>query len=257
MLKAQDAAIWEKLQEEVTLPVDKGEIPSDEVRNLVQLWHETFDGLLDDVIQRVKELVVDGLGLAREVELELILLVESVCHQCFAHSMAFRYKEESIDVKISTLVLLVLQYFKVDFLQRLFDSFKDQITRQGQYPLPQVLVSPQVNLGLFEFGEVGFEELHSWLNVKKDAYDLVALLLGDNRLIIGGFDRIIPLIDLQLNLFEIRVVSQICLYLVWDWSQHALLVQDRQARFLEIQSCLCDQAFVLVHSIYQRIIFLE
>jgi hypothetical protein len=142
VIKSLDAAVREKLEEELSFSVDERSIPTYEISQVVQFRQEADYGLFDDVVKRIKEFMIYSLSLTWEVKLILVLLIQASRHQQLAHRASLGKIEVSLNMKIPAFLLLILQYFKVDLLQSFFDSFQNQIAHQSQYAISEVLISP-------------------------------------------------------------------------------------------------------------------
>ena len=227
MLKSLNTTIWKQLQEEVTFSMYKRKIPANKIRDLIKLGHEAFNGLLYDVIQWVEELMINGLCFTWKIKLKLILLVQAMCHQRFAHGVSFWYEEESVDVEITTFILFILQDFKIDLLQGFLDCFQDEIASQGKHSFSQIFISTEIYLCFLELCQIGFEEFNGRLDLEEYAYYFSTLVFWHYSIVIRGFNWSIPIVDFQFDFFKVRVVFQIRRNLIWNRRQHVLLIQYR------------------------------
>ena len=99
-------------------------VDSNKIRDCIHLRQQVKNSLLNDVVERVKELMVDLMGLIREVKLvNAIHVIKSLLHQYFAHRGPFR--QEEVPVNSSALSLWAFYNLKVDLLQSFFDGFHD------------------------------------------------------------------------------------------------------------------------------------
>ena len=63
VIKSLDAAIREKLEEELSFSMDERSIPTNEISQAIQLRQEADYGLFDDIIKRIKEFMIYSLSL--------------------------------------------------------------------------------------------------------------------------------------------------------------------------------------------------
>lgn len=79
-------------------------VDSNEIRNRIHLWQQVKNSLLYDVVEGVKEFMIDLMGLIRKIKLiNAVYVVKALLHQYFAHWGSLR--QEEVPVNTSSLSL--------------------------------------------------------------------------------------------------------------------------------------------------------